>query len=281
MAKTGKGTRRRPTEERKAALLTLAKCEAAAADLRQILGEGRTMARTDSMVSHSVAAERDREATEAEAFLRRRQPMDGLEALGRREQECRREILRELEGLVEAMRDPKADAWARQVEGTGEGGDGLMSREEALRWQLFQKGPRGWWVKLDAEGQRILKSYARTLTARTLTPWSMAAVAQLVANAASARLVADFAGVVRRAQSWPLASGRRPGWEVFIEHRLGSDMSTMLWDSKPYVSPSDVVNVFLRDRPFMAKLIREVPGRSQARRESTRRRQVATAGGGR
>ena len=68
------------------------------------------------------------------------------------------------------------------------------------------------------------------------------------------RLVAAFDRVVRGAQRWR-AREAQPRYEVFIEHRLGTAMDELLQGTDPYVTPGDVVNYFLRDRSFMAKLM--------------------------
>ena len=46
------------------------------------------------------------------------------------------------------------------------------------------------------------------------------------------------------------------GYEVFIEYKLGSIFNDACWDAHG-VDASDIVNLFLRDRGFMSKLIEE------------------------
>lgn len=195
------------------------------------------------------------------AFLRGRRASSGIESLLSRERTRRAQILARLEDLVVGLKDLSSAAWSEKVEAPCESGDGLVAREEAMRWALFRKGPGDWCVPLAPDAWALVKSAAAALR------WAPSAVVQLVANAAAVELATDFEGVVRQAQRLkrsPAGTGYEvfiTGYEVFIEDRLGSAFDAALEGIRPYLMAGDIVNVFLRDPAFMASLTASVQPR--------------------
>jgi hypothetical protein len=212
----------------------------------------------------------------ARQFLKRRRPSDGVVELEADEDRRRGKIQGALQAL-DAELTSDEDAWARCRPGRTEAGGGDAALEEILGYMLFKAGPPGWYVGFDAGGWRTLKRYARAIASRTGNPaWkeSGAWVAQLIANACAPRLVAAFERVVKGAQG-RLPRDAGPSFEVFIEHRLGGAMDELLQGTDPYVTPSDVVNYFLRDRAFMADLVDRAV--EEAPRSTAKRAHVAGA----